>query len=135
MAIEWTPALAVGIDKIDEQHKMLFQKVNGLIEACNQGKGKDAVAELLGFLSNYVIFHFRDEEKLMQKHKYPDYIQHKALHDGFIKGLDELNDQLGREGPGLALVLKTNRVVVDWLINHISKKDKAVGEYLQKKGT
>lgn len=134
MAIEWTPALAVGVDKIDQQHRMLFQKVNELIEACNQGKGKDAVTELLGFLSDYVIFHFRDEEKLMQEHKYPDYVQHKALHDGFIKGLDELNDQLEREGPGLALVLKTNRVVVDWLINHISKKDKAVGEYLQKKG-
>ncbi|NMB13591.1 MAG: hemerythrin, partial [Firmicutes bacterium] len=31
MAIEWTPALAVGVDKIDQQHRMLFQKVNELI--------------------------------------------------------------------------------------------------------
>ncbi|NMB26335.1 MAG: hypothetical protein GX986_12475 [Firmicutes bacterium] len=45
-----------------------------------------------------------------------------------------LNDQLEREGPSLALVLKTNQVVVDWLINHISRTDKAVGEFLQKKG-
>lgn len=134
MAIRWTPNLAVGVAKIDEQHKMLFQKVNELINACNQGKGKDAVAELIGFLGDYVVFHFRDEEKLMQAHNYPDYAKHKSLHDEFIKGLGELHDELEREGPGLGLVLKTNQVVVDWLINHISKTDKAVGKFLQKKG-
>ena len=39
-----------GVDKIDEQHKVLFERINDLIEACNQGKGKETVAELITFL-------------------------------------------------------------------------------------
>ncbi|NLJ26365.1 MAG: hemerythrin family protein [Firmicutes bacterium] len=134
MAIQWTPALAVGIDAIDGQHKTLFQKVNNLIEACNRGQGKDTVAQTIDFLGEYVIIHFRDEEKLMQKHSFPGYLQHKQLHDAFIKGFQQLKDELEEEGPGLGLVLKTNRLVVDWLINHISKKDKAFGKFLRGEG-
>jgi hemerythrin len=134
MAIRWTPSLAVGIDEIDRQHKTLFQKVNDLIEACNRGQGKDTVAQTIAFLGEYVVIHFRDEEKLMQKHNFPGYVNHKGLHDGFIKGFHELNDQLEKEGPGLSLVLKTNRMVVDWLVRHISKKDKEFGEFLRGEG-
>ena len=134
MAIQWTQALAVGIDEIDRQHKTLFQKVNDLIEACNRGQGKDKVAETIKFLGDYVVIHFQDEEKLMQKHSFSDYVQHKGLHDAFINRFQELNEQLEKEGPGLGLVLKTNQLVVDWLINHISKKDKAFGQFLRSEG-
>ncbi|NLY30396.1 MAG: hemerythrin, partial [Firmicutes bacterium] len=77
MAIKWTPNLAVGIEKIDEQHKVLFERINALIEACNQGKGKDTVADLITFLKDYVVFHFRDEQQIMLNYKYPQYEQHK----------------------------------------------------------
>lgn len=70
----------------------------------------------------------------MQKHSFPGYLQHKQLHDAFIKGFQQLKDELEEEGPGLGLVLKTNRLVVDWLINHISKKDKAFGKFLRGEG-
>lgn len=43
MAIEWTDELATGVNKIDNQHKELFKRINNLLDACNQGKGKDEV--------------------------------------------------------------------------------------------
>jgi hemerythrin len=92
------------------------------------------VAQTIAFLGEYVVIHFRDEEKLMQKHNFPGYVNHKGLHDGFIKGFHELNDQLEKEGPGLSLVLKTNRMVVDWLVRHISKENKEFGEFLRGEG-
>ncbi|NLA57725.1 MAG: hemerythrin family protein [Firmicutes bacterium] len=132
MAIKWTPNLAIGIEKIDEQHKVLFERINALIEACNQGKGKDTVAGLITFLKDYVVFHFRDEQQIMLDHKYPQYAEHKKLHDRFVESLNELNKELEEQGPGLALVLKTNRIVVDWLINHISKVDTQLAAYIKK---
>ncbi|HHV92957.1 MAG TPA: hemerythrin family protein [Firmicutes bacterium] len=135
MAIKWTPNLAIGIKKIDDQHKVLFERINDLIEACNQGKGKDTVAELITFLKDYVVFHFRDEQQIMLDYKYPEYEAHKKLHDGFVDSLKELNKELEEKGPGLALVLKTNRLVVDWLINHISKVDTQLAAYIKKDGS
>ncbi len=135
MAIKWTPSLAVGIEKIDEQHRVLFERINALIEACNQGKGKDRVAELITFLKDYVVFHFRDEQQIMLNYKYPQYEQHKKLHDRFIESLNELNKELEEQGPGLALVLKTNRLVVDWLINHISKVDTQLAAHIRNSGS
>ena len=134
MAIKWTPNLAVGIEKIDEQHKVLFERINALIEACNQGKGKDTVADLITFLKDYVVFHFRDEQQIMLNYKYPQYEQHKKLHDRFIESLNELNKELEEQGPGLALVLKTNRLVVDWLINHINKVDTQLAAHIRNSG-
>ncbi|NMA61178.1 MAG: hemerythrin family protein [Firmicutes bacterium] len=135
MSIKWTPDLAVGVSLIDEQHKELFAKINGLIEACNRGKGKDEVAKTIEYLRSYVVFHFRDEQNLMQQNGFPEYDQHKALHDAFVEGLKQLSSELDEKGPGLSLVLKTNRIVVDWLVNHINRKDKIFGEFMRGKNS
>ncbi len=131
MAIQWTTALAVGVSDIDQQHQELFRRVNQLIEACNQGQGKQAVSEVLSFLESYVSTHFRAEEALMRKYKYPDLESHQAVHQRFVESLQPLKAKLDEEGPGLALVLQTNRLVVNWLTDHIQKMDKAVGAYIK----
>lgn len=128
---EWTPALSVGITEIDDQHKELFAKINGLIDACNQGKGKATVSEVINFLGDYVVTHFSSEEKLMTKYNYPAYEAHKAQHTQFIQSFQELKERLDKEGPGIHIVVLTNRVVVDWLNQHITKTDKALGEYIK----
>ena len=50
MAIEWTKDLETGVALIDEQHKELFDRVNKLLAASSQGRGKEEVGSLLGFL-------------------------------------------------------------------------------------
>lgn len=133
MAIRWTSALSVGVAAIDDQHKELFERVNQLIEACNQGKGKEVVGQVLDFLADYVKVHFRDEEALMQKYDYPEFENHKAVHQRFIEDFGQLKEKLDREGPGLSLVLQTNRLVVNWLTAHIHRMDKAVGNHIKGK--
>jgi hemerythrin len=46
----------------------------------------------------------------------------------------KLKQQFEDEGPSLAMVMVTNRKVVDWLVHHIKKSDKALGNYLKSKG-
>lgn len=131
MAIEWNDDLATGVDEIDNQHKELFKRINSLLDACTQGKGKGEVGKVLNFLEDYIVAHFNAEEAIQKKHSYPEYEPHKALHDEFRKNFAELKKQFEKEGAGLPLVLRTNRTVVDWLINHIGRIDKALGAFLK----
>jgi hemerythrin len=69
----------------------------------------------------------------MVKINYPEYANHKSYHDQFVKDLSLLKTQLDNEGLKLNLVVQTNKLLVDWLINHIKKVDKALGEFLKNK--
>lgn len=133
MAISWTEDLSVDVSEIDEQHKELFRRVNALLEACNQGKGKEEVGGVLEFLDAYVRSHFGSEEKLMLEYEYPEYINHRSQHLAFIEDVDKLRQELKERGAGLHLVVRTNQAVVDWLLRHIRKIDKAMGNYVKTK--
>jgi hemerythrin len=47
MLIEWNEDLTTGNRTIDEQHRELIDRFNGLLAACNQGKGKEEIKSLL----------------------------------------------------------------------------------------
>ena len=133
MAIEWTEDLAVGFKEIDDQHRELFTMINRMLEACNQGKGKEVLDEILGFLENYVVIHFGTEERLMQQYNYPDYASHKKHHEQFIQSFTKLKQEMATTGPGTHIVIMTNRTVVGWLNSHIRNVDKLLGAFLKDK--
>lgn len=134
MALEWKPDLAVGVKEIDDQHKELFNKITELFDACNVGKGKEQIDSTVKYLQEYVVLHFSSEEKLQKQYNYPDYINHKAQHDQFIKDFLELKLSIHTDGITGLLLIKLNKVLVDWLINHIRKTDKVFGVFLKEKG-
>ncbi|HHW56829.1 MAG TPA: hemerythrin family protein [Clostridia bacterium] len=130
--MKWTKALSVGNEIIDNQHKELIQRVNDVLEACNKQKGKEKIEEVMKFLKDYTVKHFSDEENLMKKYQYPSYEEHKKIHEDFVKKVDELDEKIKKEGINLSIIMFVNKTLVDWLINHISKEDKKVGEHIRK---
>lgn len=131
MAMAWMQGLATGVAVIDEQHRGLFQKVNALLDACQQGKGKDEIGQVLDFLKDYTVTHFRAEEGLMTAYQYPDVAAHKAKHAVFIENIDQLRARFENDGASSDVILATNRFVVDWLLNHIRIEDSKVGAFLR----
>lgn len=134
MPVEWTKDLAVGIEVIDDHHKEIFRRVAGLLDACRAGKGKQAVGEVLDFLEDYIVTHFAAEENLQLHYSYPGYKLHKAMHEGFINDVAKLKARFEAEGATLDLVLETDQVVVNWLVSHIKKADKELGDFLRAHG-
>jgi hemerythrin len=132
MALQWRADMSIGVEKIDAQHRQLVEQVSSLLDACTQGKGKQEVGRMMAFLGEYVLTHFADEEELQLKSGYPGYREHKALHEQFVREYGLLNQQLLAEGASVRFTLQVNRTVVDWLVQHISKADKALGEHLAK---
>lgn len=133
MAIEWDDTLATGHKLIDTQHKELFSRVNRLLTACADGHGRGAVIETLAYLEDYTRKHFAAEEQEMRGARYPDLEAHRRAHLEFIGSVAELRDEVEKAGTGTYLVVTTNRVVVDWLLGHVKKRDKAFAEWLRTK--
>ncbi|MDR0381068.1 MAG: bacteriohemerythrin [Oscillospiraceae bacterium] len=131
MSYTWSQDLETGYALIDTQHKELINAINNLLAACSGGKGRAALNETMDFLSQYTAKHFADEEKLQVQHRYPDYTNHKRLHDGFKLAVADLSRQLKSEGPTIAMVGKVNARIGDWLVSHIKREDKKVAAHLR----
>lgn len=131
--MEWNNSLSVGVNSIDIQHQELIKKINNFLEVCNQAQGKEKVKEVMEYVVDYCQRHFRDEESLMRVNKYPEYEAHKKIHNQFLAEAKELQKKLVVEGPTLTNMVTVNKKLVEWLINHINKVDKAFGTYLKNK--
>jgi hemerythrin len=45
--------------------------------------------------------------------------------------LAKLQTDYRESGGNISVIVKANRIVVDWLINHITKMDKKIGEFVK----
>ena len=123
MAYHWDSSLESGYEKVDKQHKQLVAAVNNLMDASSSGKGDQAVMETLDFLTGYAVKHFADEEKLQIDHEYPDYLNHKRIHDEFKVVVGDLVQQVAKEGPTTELIEVVSSTIGAWLLNHIKGDD------------
>jgi hemerythrin len=129
MTIRWHPALAVGHLGIDEQHRELFRRAQGLVDALTRADRADVVRHF-EFLGGYVVEHFAAEERLMIETGFPGVGVHKAEHDRFVRDYRALRGMFERHGIVPALTVKTGIWLADWLERHIGGADQRLGGHL-----
>jgi hemerythrin len=134
MEYTWDESLLTGHKLIDEQHEQLFTTLINLINASNQGAGKEETYATLDFLSEYAVTHFKTEEKLQIKYDYPDYPLHKQQHDEFKTTVTDLINTVQTKGPEKELIDVVIKTVGDWLVTHIKGSDIVMAAYLKSKG-
>lgn len=125
----WTPNLSVGVNLIDDQHKILFEKAEKLFEAGKNNQAKEYIGELLEFLDSYTKKHFADEENYMLSIKYPGYDEQKKAHTTFIAQLAKLRNDFNTSGGNILVILNANQMMIDWLTKHISNLDRKIGQF------
>jgi len=131
MPIVWTPDLSVGVKHIDDQHKIWFEKANELFEAGKEQRAKENINKLIDFLDEYTKQHFRDEEAYMEEIRYPEIDAQKKAHASFVNELAKLKDDYNKGGGNILVILNANKIVINWLTNHIRIMDKKIGEYVK----
>ena len=131
--IKWDDSLSVGVEQIDEQHKMLIQKLKDLSDAFNQGLEQNKILKTIDFMIDYTDFHFSEEEKLMAENDYPGLAAQKKQHQEFKDTLNHILEDYQDEGPTKALATSINVFLLNWLINHIKGSDVAIGKFLSQK--
>ena len=132
--IEWDGSLSVGIQLIDEQHKMLIQRLQALVHAIETYQSVNEIVKTLDFLIEYTNFHFSTEEKHMKEMHYPGLEYHSTQHEEFKATLNELTVDFEEDGATRALAEAVNTFLMSWLVTHIKAVDLQFGTFLTQKG-
>ncbi|MBJ6749277.1 bacteriohemerythrin [Geomonas anaerohicana] len=130
MLVQWRDDLSIGMLEIDVQHKLLFDKFNAFVNAYQSNQDTDEIMRMFWFLEAYAVTHFKEEEKLMQQVRYPDYEKHREKHLAFIDQINQLKERLKAEGLTQGVVNNMTTFITSWLIDHISTMDRAIGRFV-----
>lgn len=115
----------VGVHEIDEQHRNLVYLANRLHDAVKHGETLEAVKQMFDELLVATAHHFETESRYMERHHYPEKVEHEQEHARLVAEALHMKGQLSQGGEQLAL-----QSIKDWLIGHISYSDKKLGTYL-----
>ena len=132
---KWRESLTTGNISIDRQHKNLLGRIDDLVRACIEGRPKDEVIQLMGFLRGYIQTHFVEEEAFLVMHNSPTFLAHKAQHDALIVRLSDLERKLECEGVTMPVVTESLRLTYEWLLDHIYVSDLAMAQHAKAKPT
>jgi hemerythrin len=120
--------LRVGIDEIDEDHSRLVDLFNLLNHSVTEGDSPEYLAALLEELINCTAWHFSHEERLMLKHGYEGYAEHKLEHQDLINSVRQLQTDILAKGK---LDASADLEFLErWLTGHILSDDMRLGAYL-----
>ena len=130
--IIWTDDLSVGIKIIDEQHLKLINYINTLDNLLQSGESQSLLYNVIFGLEMYVAIHFATEEKLMAAYNYQDSTAHRAEHRQFILAVRKF--RVNSDAGNAKISEDIHTFLNKWLMNHILKTDKELGNGLIKKG-
>jgi hemerythrin len=130
--MNWTPALSVGVDSLDAQHKKWIDTVNRLFDAMKIGRGREILGPLLAEVVQFARMHFETEERAMLSAGYDGYAQHKAKHGEFLRRMTEM--QKNHQTGNLTLSLKLMDTLRDWIVEHVQETDKCYEPCMTSKG-
>ena len=125
----WSKEYETGDLNVDREHREIFRLVQQVIDT-KALIDKDAKIKIaLGFLSEYTVTHFANEEKIMIESDYPHYAEHKKIHDGFIKDVVVFVTRFKKEGASDAIYETIHQFIIRWLKEHITGEDKKMADY------
>ena len=132
--INWNKSFETGHPIVDGQHKKLFAMVNQLHTAIEEKHTKLVLSDTIENLSDYVATHFKTEEELMLLHKFPNFDQHKKLHEDLKEQAFKLIKLFSLGKVDLSATI--SKFLSDWLQNHILENDiKMIGWLKQQTGS
>jgi len=130
--IEWSDELSVGIQEIDEQHKVLVGLVNEMHQAIHEHHGSETAREILDRLGDYTRIHFAVEESLMRIFDYPGYEAHKKQHEELIAQFRQYHAKVQSGTAKISFELL--HFLKLWLSQHILESDKDYAPHMLKLG-
>lgn len=132
---KWDNRYLIGINTIDDQHKIMFEIGNRLSGMTISKMKEDRFIDILVLVNELLIYstdHFKDEEKYMRTINYPDLKNHIIGHNKFldyVSSIDILNLDANQE----SVVTDLLEFISNWISNHILISDQKIVEHLENK--
>jgi hemerythrin len=126
--IPWGPHLSVGVLTMDAHHRKLVDMINELHAAMRERRGLAVTSGLLKSLSQYVKYHFHEEEVLMERANYEGIGIQKEAHRYFLDAVAKM-EKRWLEGDK-SVPAEMMSLLQNWLVKHIQTLDKQYGPHL-----
>jgi len=126
LKVEWHTGISVGIEDIDNDHKVLLGRINFLIKSIMDGRANDSILEIMNFLGSYSEEHFKREEDLMEAIDHPDLEMHREAHAEFRKNLLAVIDDINSDGIREGTLYTVEKDLIAWLLDHIKTMDQRI---------
>lgn len=128
VTLTWNGVDESGNHTIDEQHKTLLEDSNKLITALINRASKEECTRYLDKLIEDIKIHFKDEEDIFLKTKYPYAKNHIISHENLIKKAEILRNKNYPIPPNLGEVISF--VIYDVIAQHLAIEDKGYFPYI-----
>jgi hemerythrin-like metal-binding protein len=117
----WSEKFSVGVKRLDFQHQQLFNLVNDLALLLDAAPTSDAIADILERLTQYAGYHFKTEEQIMKKYRFPEYDFQVREHTEFKARTAKfrMDAMAGKANLSAAMLA----YLENWLTNHILESD------------
>jgi hemerythrin len=125
----WTEALATGSAFIDDDHHILVEKVNAVLEAISHGSEPAILQSAIDELETHSREHFGVEEAQMLRIDFPGLEAHRANHALLLKQLTKFNSEL-IAGKTID-PMKAYDFITRWVKDHIVHFDRDLANTLK----
>ena len=122
----WTNKLSVGVQQVDEDHKVLISLLNELSEP---GLKAEDVDGIISNLIDYTLYHFRREEAVMKACGYPYLEAHRKVHRHLGAKVGQFAEEWRKDG-GAELIQELLEFLRTWLVDHIMQEDAEIGPFV-----
>lgn len=92
MQIAWRKSFECGHPTIDAQHRQLFEIGDTVINAVLKSKPRNHIEFLLDELTEHIQAHFKSEEAVLARTRYPLTQEHRAHHAALLEKAQGLRD-------------------------------------------
>ena len=126
--IQWNDSYAVGHGVLDKQHRRVFEIMNELYDAVQNGNCIEHARKLADEIIVHAAEHFELEEKLMEAANYPGLAEHAEEHRKVRDRAIEYRDQM-LDGTHATAVRMLN-FIKDWILDHLVAWDREYVPYI-----
>lgn len=132
--MKWSDAFIIGVDRIDHQHRMLFQMVNDFESNLEEGRGARVYGDFLHSLDVYARSHFSFEESCMERYRCPAAAENRSAHGNFIEFVSGFRVRFEEQGFVPHDASNLIETLDEWLSEHIGRLDVRLRDSVQGTG-
>ena len=119
--IKWRDSYSVGVQKFDDEHKVLLGLINEMFVIVRKGDDVEKLSVTINKLIQYTQEHFSDEEKALEEMNYPQLEEHKKIHSRLLHDVTAYKNRIDNRDEDTILVFY--HFLRDWLLTHILEED------------
>lgn len=118
--IAWGPKFSVGNDLLDKQHQVLVVQINRLADWIDGPGSRSTYHDILNELAMYAQVHFKSEELMLERSRYPDLhaqVEEHAIYEAYLA------DVMMEAIRNVVDKVRLQQFLVGWWSNHILVSD------------